>query len=875
MSTLDKRNPIATAVKFALFASATVSAFSAPTVFAAEEEATEEKITITGSRIKRTDVEGSLPITVIDRQQIEMSGESSAADFLRNLTFNSSGSFRPQSGSSLQGASTLSLRGIGSDRTLVLIDGRRLPKSPISGQAQDLNNIPVGAIERIEVLSDGASAVYGSDAIGGVVNVITRSDYEGAEIMLGSASVSIPDDGGDREEGYVMFGASSATSNLLGGVSWNSRDIIFQRHLPWNNPGASNFGNNFTTLDANGGDNRDYTAIPGACNFPGTGYFLRDVNGVPRCSYDFTLVSADEASTDNRSLWLKGKHEINSDWEIWANASVAKTSSFGRYAPVPDSSFFSSRLSATSPNNPTNPNGNVYDASLGLAPQEVNWWHRFDALGNRDSVVDNDLQDLQVGATGLVGDVELDFGVRRTKNRNNDIGRNFLLRSAAAELIESGAYNLADPYGSSDAVLNSMRVTTSRISKFDQNEMWVSAAFDLFELDGGTVQAFVGAEYREEIYSDQYDSLSEAGQVGGSSGNSAGGSRDVTAYYFEALAPLTDDLELNVAGRYDDYSDYGSDFSPKVSVRWQPMEEVTLRASYGEGFRAPTLDILTQKDSFSADTVVDPQTCVVQGISPCTGVQINGTVTANPSLSSEQSEQFSAGIAYQPTDWFNFTFDYFDITITDRIRQFTAQSLVDAQNRGDSIPAGLSVTRTANGAIDSVVRGSANEGELAVSGFDFNGRFNYELFGNKMATNVQWSHVSSLTVTNGDGSPGDGREQVDDPGVPADRLVISNTVELGDFSIGYNLNYIGDQYDDVNTDNNGVTTKTGHVPSWVTHDIQFNYHTAWDGKVTVGVQNAGEKFPPVGKGDVGSRDYDFELYHGYGRITYLRYTQSF
>jgi iron complex outermembrane receptor protein len=880
LSKLNKRNPLARAIRNALIASTAV-AVAMPSVYAeeaSEEEESENRVTITGSRIKRSDAEGALPVTVITRSQIEMSGESSAADLLRNTTFNSAGSFRPQSGSSAQGVSQLNLRGIGANRTLILVDGRRLPKSPSTGSSQDLNSIPLGAIERIEILTDGASAVYGSDALGGVVNIITRDDFDGAQMMLGTASVSLPTDGGDREEGSVLFGTTSAKGKILGGVSWNSRDIIFARDFYFNSGGASVYGNSYTTI-VGGFDEFDWRTIPdgaggGACDFPDTAFFTLGA----RCAYDFTAVSADEASTSNRSIWVKAEREINSDWSVWTNASISQSNSFGRYAPVPDSSYFSTPLTGNSPNNPSNPAGNVYDATVfpaGSTNQPVNWWHRFDALGNRDSTVDNKLEDIQLGFTGVVGETDIDIGIRKTSNRTSDIGRNYLLRSAAATAIESGAYDLRNPFATDAATLNGMKVTISRISKYDQNEFWANAAFELFEMDAGAAQIALGVEYREEFYQDLYDSLSEAGQVGGSAGNSAGGDRDAKAAFVEVMFPVTDDLEISAAGRYDSYSDYGSDFSPKISARWQPTDEMTVRASYGEGFLAPTLDILTQLDSFSADTVSDSASCIAQGQPADCRLQINATVTANPDLGSENSQQFSAGVAYEPTDWMNFSLDYWDISIENRIRSFSSQGLINAVSRGDSIPAGLGVTRNPNnGAILSVIRGFGNQGDVELSGIDFNGRFNFDLFGGQLTNNVQLSHIFETTV---DG----GRELIEDPGSPAMRINIQNTYTMGDFSFGYNMNLIGDQYNDVTTTATnaaGVATaadRSGHVPTWITHDFQVNYNTTWDGRFTVGVQNAGEKRPPVGLGAVGSRDYDFNLYNAYGRITYFRYTQNF
>ncbi|KAA3640249.1 MAG: TonB-dependent receptor, partial [Proteobacteria bacterium] len=751
-----KRNPITNAVYKALFTGFVASSALGTVAIAQDDEdqSVEEqgKITVTGSRIKRSDVEGALPVTVITREQIELSGESNAADFIRNLTFNSAGSFRPQSGSSAQGEATVSLRGLGSSRTLVLIDNRRLPKSPATGSTQNLSTIPMGAIERIEILTDGASAIYGSDAIGGVVNIITRSDYQGAEIMLGGAEVSIPANGGEREEGSVVFGASSDRSSLLAGVSWNDREIVYARDFPWVVQGASVYGNSFTTITG-GFDNFDWTSYANGmgCDFPGTGFYTVPNSNSPngtRCAYDFTLVSADEASTENKSFYAKASHEINDNWELWANTTFSQAESFGRYAPVPDSSYFSTPLTANSPNNPTNPNSPLYDPTLGLAPQPVNWWHRFDALGNRDGTVTSQQLDFLIGTTGQVGNAEVEFGIRHTDNRTNDVGRNYLLRSSAATLIEDGSYNLADPYNAPENVLNAMRMTIYREAKYDQDEIFGSVAFDLFDMGGGPASMFIGAEYREEKYADRYDPQSEAGQIGGSAGNSAAGNRDVTSLFFETLMPVTDNVELSLAGRYDDYSDFGDNFAPKLSVRWQPLDNLTVRGSFGQGFRAPTLDILTQKPSFSATSVRDPQSCIAQGQDPGCSLQINDNIVANPSLQPEDSDQFSVGFAYEPVDWFNFTLDYWDIEITNRIRNFTAQTLINNEGNNVPNPAGLGCTRAPSGAILFCTSGFGNDGTVDTSGIDLNARFTYEVLGGSVTTNLQVAHMLDYEIDN-------------------------------------------------------------------------------------------------------------------------------
>ena len=354
-------NQVSKAVRLAIaFGAASTAVFSASSIAAEEGVEKVERIAVTGSRIKRTDLEGSVPVTVIDRAAIDFSGQTSVSDLLRNTSFNSAGSFRPQSGSSAQGVSQINLRGLGASRSLILVDGRRLPKSPSTGNSQDLNSIPMAAVERIEILSDGASAVYGSDAIAGVVNIITRKDFNGIEMRIGASEVSLPEDGGDREEGSVVFGASSDNSSVIGGVSWNSRDIIYENAYSWVQPGASSFGANWVKPSGYDGIGADGEPLSGglssilsasACD--GIENFFS--SGDDFCAYNFNATNANEASTSNTSAFLKANYDINDDWRILSHTLVSKTKSFGRYAPTLNDAGVGAFMSADSPNNPTNP----------------------------------------------------------------------------------------------------------------------------------------------------------------------------------------------------------------------------------------------------------------------------------------------------------------------------------------------------------------------------------------------------------------------------------------------------------------------------------------------------------------------------------------
>jgi len=244
-----------------------------------------QSVEITGSRIKRVDAEGALPITTISREEIAASGATTVAEFMRSVPFASTGNFRPQSGSSAQSLAEIDLRGLGAERTLVLIDGRRAAKGPMIGDRVDVNIIPMAMIERVEILTDSGSAIYGSDAIGGVVNFITRKDFQGIELMAGASNPNVT--GGDRDEGHVIMGVSGDKGRIIGGFSTSSRDIVFHRNMPYPvTPGASVYGNNYTTNDADGFDQFNFTAIPGGCTEPN--FFTRGTS----CRYDFTQVDA-------------------------------------------------------------------------------------------------------------------------------------------------------------------------------------------------------------------------------------------------------------------------------------------------------------------------------------------------------------------------------------------------------------------------------------------------------------------------------------------------------------------------------------------------------------------------------------------------------
>lgn len=820
----------------------------------------------TGSRIERQQAISSSPLVVITRKEIEQSGENSAADLLRHITLNSTGSFRPQSGSSVQSVAELDIHGIGSQYTLILIDGRRMTKSPFSGRSHDLTSIALASIERIEILPRGASALYGGDAVSAVVNIITRTNVSGVEIALRAGNVSLPDNGGDRDAGSILFGTSDETKTISGGASWNNRDIIFQRDYYYNSPGASIYGNSYTTL-TDGFENFDWRTIPngtanGACDFDDSAFFTLG----SRCAYDFTQVAADEASSKNESIWLNGSASLGRNWNVLGSVNYSKSSSFGRYAPTPDTSYFSTPLSVNSPNNPSNPLGNVYDASrFPSEPVEVNWWHRFESLGDRNSNFESKLLDVRFSLEGKIGNAELYTGIRFSQNKSKDRGQNHLLRSAAASLIESGAYDLSSPFSNPVSVLDQMR-TDSIVTGLDEfTEIWGDINLDLFEIKGRPVKAAFGFEYREESIEDIKDPFTEAADVGGSTSNtnvvslnyfnniSKSGSRSLSALHFELLAPLSDNITTNLAGRYDDYEGLDSQFSSRFSVDWYPLSSLALNLSYGENFRAARLDLLSIEERTLDSPIPLPN---LTGVPiPVSYSNVPTTVT-NRHLESEKSENLSTNLSFEMTDSSSINFHYNSTEINDRARFFYPRLLIelhstDAERLGEQ---GLGIFGPPGGAPTNVVTGWGNLGTITFEALSFDADFNWQAGQIELAHNFQANKLLDYEV-----------DKVDQLNAnnPSLRTSLKNSLHDENYSIAWNINMIGS------------TGGNNSSPTWVTHDLQFSYQTSWNGKFSLGFQNAFEKKPPLGTGNIDEREYDFNLYNAYGRITYLKYTHKF
>ncbi len=849
----NKRKTLSTAIRLAC-SGAVVTGLALSGMASAEEEAVKlEKEEVTGSHIKQIDIEGASPIAVISREEIEMSGLSTVADVLRQTPFNTFGSFRELSGTTWQSQAQVDLRGLGAGRTLVLIDGRRLPASPVSGnEAVDLNILPLAAVERVEILKDSASAVYGSEAIGGVVNIILRKDYEGAEL---SALVERPSlDGADAEGGSFAAGGSYGKGRYIATLEYFHRDIIWSRDRDWSKvnygdgvelgttTGISPWGN--TIIGPNGYeamDPCDPTLYAGVYNY----------KGGTACTYPYANISAETNDMERANAFLYLDYEINNDTTLYAQNIISRVESFGRYAPAVGGFW----VAADSPFNPYPGTGII----LG---------HRFQAFGPRDDTAVNWQWDTILGLKGTFSEIDYDVFVRYNQYESDFTGRNYIYDSVAAEQVALGRYNPFDPFSQDPDHLAAMELMRATIGRDIENS-YFNAGINLtgdtpWELQGGNVAWAAGYEFRSEDYSDIYDSASQAENIIGSAGSSAEGSRDQWAVYGEVNIPVMDALELTGALRYDSYDDVGSALSPQVKLRWQPLDNLMLRASWGKGFRAPSMSDMYTAPSFSADFVRDYVYCDANGIpaDQCPEYQEDTYYGGNPDLDPEDSTSYNLGVYWEPVDNLNVEVDIYDISIDDVIQSYSAQALVNLERDGLGLPDGTAIYRRSDGSIDYIESITANVAKREIFGADFTIDYEHDLgeWGT-VHPRLTWVHTFDY---NYQAAPEvDEFDIAGDWGQPDDRVQLQMTWDYKDFRTAWIVDYI-----------DSMDASPNDIDSYTQHTVSLTYNASWDGVITFGARNLFEEEPPIDTAVDTDRVF-YQLYPIEGRVWFLNYKQMF
>lgn len=930
------RNPLVrSAVRAALVASIGASSLAPPPAVGQEEEATaddvavQEKVVVTGSRIRRIDYEGPQPVTVFDRGQIEQSGDLTVSDFVRSLTFNTFGSQQPISGADTQSQSFVSLRGLGPERTLVLVNGRRIAGSPqTSGQAQNLSAIPLAAVERIEVLTDGASAVYGTDAIAGVVNIILRKDYQGLHL---EATVSRPTQTGGDEDAYgIVGGVSSARGNVTFAFSNEQRDLVLNRDRDFTGQSFSSFGypaSYFAFLAPDDPQNPVGQPIPigvfpdPRCpaeinsdpEFPNSQRAV--VTGFPfpieSCGYNYSADAATTAAFDLHSFFIDANYELTPDTVFFTRGLFSYNESFGRYAATPVTP--PALIGRDNPNNPTNPahpanvfgdpfEGQSVDLDTdgdGVAdttidgPFDLSLNYRNVPTGTRDGLSENTLVDYLAGLQGNLDihtGVEWELAAQWTEQIDDVGGPGFVLIPLLQREIDSGALDIFAVNNGSAADLAAAAGAGALTTREDYRTRIASMdgtlSFDAFYLDSGAVPVVLGFEYRDEEWDQAFDEQTRAGNVTGSFKKSdSSGARTVSSLFAETTIPARDDLEVNLALRYDDYNDFGTTVNPRVAAAFRPLDSLLLRTSWGKAYQAPTLLELYSAPSQAGGGGIDTFLCsmtpqdtdgdgraevAVEQLPeghPCRPFPVPSTTSGNPDLEPERATTWVTGFVWNPLSGFSLGVDYYDIELEDTVGEQPAQEVLDEEFRlrraGATGSAVGGVSRAASFSLLDVFVPRINRFKVQTRGLDV--QLSWQVGAGRLGafdTRLQWTRVLEFE------EPDEQdrtllRDKVGEVGFPEDRARLVMSWESGDYSAAVVGNYIGEQ-------EGAFFDPEAERSSWTTWDLQLGYATPWNGLITVGARNVFDRDPPHNEDGWDTNQYDI-----FGRVPYIRWEQDF
>ncbi|NJO12769.1 MAG: TonB-dependent receptor [Gammaproteobacteria bacterium] len=668
---------LARAVRHSLLLGAVATCASVPAYAQDQDQASADDgvlttVTVTGSRIRRVDEETASPVFVLSANEIQNSGVSTIGDLLQRVPAVSGAATNPQvNNGGGTGESNVELRGLGAQRTLVLLNGRRINiLGNTLSSAVDINMIPLNLVERVEVLKEGAGAIYGSDAIAGVVNFITKTDWDGAELEAEFGSTAEND--GDRQSVSLNWGTSTDKLNIMVGGAWSQQDEVsandreFARFARYLSSGVSTLGGSSRTTNGRIFLPDNLYAQYG-CPASSGGSVTRTAGAAGDSPDDYRCWTNDDffnyqpfnllmTPQERTSLFTFTNYQLTDSIQSYAEVLYTRTRSGFELAPLPFDSIADDTV--ISANNIYNPFGIDFGGGAGVNEQAV--W-RLAQIGTRNSEVSTDAMLANVGLRGSIMDSGWEWdayaGAGRMKQDTNingyilkqalinALGPSFLdangtPRCGAPGAVISGCtplniFNLSDP--DQLAALNQVSSNYRTAYAYSSRQYGASVNGDLFKLPAGGLSAAIGAEYREQEGDFDTDILTrgvppdfltcQLAQETCTGDSFA--EYDVRELYAEVFAPLLADmpgvqsLNLSAGVRYSDYSreSIGSSTNAQYKLEYRPVSDLLLRASFAEVFRAPTIVDLSLAPSQTAPTFNDP----------CVGLT-QAAVNANPNL---------------------------------------------------------------------------------------------------------------------------------------------------------------------------------------------------------------------------------------------------
>jgi outer membrane receptor for ferrienterochelin and colicin len=889
-----------------------------PTLIIAQDthKETLNTLTITGSPIKQTILEGASPIKSVSREELTNSGHNTLQDFFRTLTISAANNADDNNNSFANGTSTLNLRGLGGNATLVLVNGRRVASY---GQGQnitqsfvDLNSIPVTAIESVDILKDGASAIYGADAVAGVVNIILRKNYQGAEYTVGYQT----DLDGDTPQSTfsAILGTSNDHTFITTTFNYLKRDALFNRDRDFSSSADQR---------ANGGvDLRSSFGYPGTTITNSQGVvaangcrsdLIRNQFGGTVCSsnYNAFVNFYPEAERFGSSMYIN--HIIRENINFYIDTSFQRNRSVNISAPAPFAGPYGPLGNSTFNMLPANADTSLTLGGLGLYipadqpfnpfGEEVGLLHRPIDFGPRIAEIHSNSYRFVTGFEGIFTNTNWEYDLNISHTRNDILveHRNAINAFSLQQLL----LGVQDPTGSNELLYynpfgeNDQRVIDYAKLVYEiRNTSWektVTANFSgvLIDTPRGNLSMAVGVEYRESYLGNEADPLRNSGSlVGAGAASDTFGERNQYSVYAELAIPVFKSFEAQIAGRFENYSNFGTTTTPKIGARWQLNDSLVIRGSWGDSFRAPSLQDLFYGSVTSIVTgLVDPVRCPdpIGGLAGINGNSHDLTDTdcgsgqhhinnaGNPNLQPEKSTSWNTGLVWSPNfiDGFSIVFDYFNFEHENIIANLPLNAIV-------AINDPFQVIRT-NGPgtpILTINNGPINSALQELRGWDLTLGYSFEFINGVMTMNntatyyETFDFFSSTVNTSGN--------FITNP-VPINGTGNNNLGNfprlVNNFSINYaygDHNISGIAHYRSGIDSAVNTTEIGYIStaSSTTIDLNYSYQLSDSSNIHIGCINCGDKAPIFNPSPSVGAGYFTSLDDPRGMVLYVRWTQE-
>lgn len=899
-----------------------------------------EEVVVTGSRIKRSDTSSISPITVLSDEDLAVSGNLTLENFIQDMPAVNGGDFGAGVNNGNPGIASVSLRGLGPNRTLTLLNGKRFASASVNGFV-DLNMIPTSIVERVEVLRDGASTVYGSDAIAGVVNIITKKDFEGVDLQFGYDITDESD--GEMINGSVVFGNSFDKGNFVVSAQVNKREEIRQGDrdfsaCPLFDDGVQTIcgGSPTTTpaqftplgvdsaigghvLDADGVTVRPFDAARDAFNFAALSYLTtpQDVFSAYAAA-NYELFEAPVLGLVNASLEMNFSNRES-------DQLLAPVGTFGGWI--------------TSQEHPDNPFGDALCAGNPLCtePQDVATSRRLTESGGRRFT--QDVNAWRIG-TGLDGQFEndwtwdLNYTIAKWEDSQRDEGRpnrpnieNMMDPTLCAAATNGcpGIYNpfISDSMTDAQIAYGFVGVNTKEESTLNVFQLNFSGDMGGFQMPGGEIGWALGYENRRESAASKPDGGAAIGAIAFTPGNVTGGKYQVDEIYGEVSlpilsgVPMAELLTLEASTRWTDVDFLDdSDTVYKVALEWAPIEDIRLRGTFSEGFRAPNISELFLGIQQSAESYTDPcrnygtsgtdantvANCQADGLAPDFNLATFQATTlqgGNPNLQPETSESLTFGLVLTPSfvEGLTVAIDYFDVEITDAVGSAPTSEVISAcyssANFSDPLCAlivgpafpGVDETpspsaptrRNSNLQISGVLQSSANLATYKTSGIDFQVDYGLDTGIGLVDFRVAGTYLSEY-----DYLPFAGGELIELAGFFGGDPAFGNPATFAEWQVNYGVTLTRDdwganltaRYMSETDDIDAAPANLSNVADSITYlDIQGYYN--WnDVTFTLGVRNLTDEDPPyvTAYDDMNTLQFSYDTQ---GRYYYVRGSVSF